>query len=342
MSPSPQRRQGRRTMLAVLLYIAAFAAPPARAADHIKVGTVSSLGSAPIFVAAAKGYFKDEGLDAELVPFESAQPVAVAVTSGDIDFGSTGMTDAFFILANQGALKLIGAGTWERKGFQGLGIIESNQAYDGGLKTFEGFTGHSAAVTQTGTPLHYNLGTILAKHGVDFKTVRIVALQSNPNVASAIIGGQVDGAMLSSANIFALVNKGNARLMGWLSDELPAQQGDGTFTSAKIANSRPETVKHFLAAFRRAEKTWDDAFLDANGNRVDQPSAPEMIAIAAKGLNQPPEVIKLGLPYFDPESRVSVSDIQRALNWYEAQGLQKTHIDAQSLVDMRYATLMEK
>ncbi len=76
--------------------------------------------------------------------------------------------------------------------------------------------------------------------------------------------------MLSSGNAFALINKHSAHLLGWLGDELGDAQGDGTYTSTKNANDRPEMVKHFLAAFRQAEQSWDAAFLDANGNRADQ------------------------------------------------------------------------
>jgi len=115
----------------------------------------------------------------------------------------------------------------------------------------------------------------------------------------------------------------------------------GTFTSTKVANDRPETVRHFLAAFRKAAKLWDAAFIDADGNRADQPSAEEMIAIMAKGLNQPPDVIRRGLNYVEPEARVAVGDIQRMLDWYEAQGMQKVHIDARSMIDMRFAKLVE-
>ncbi|HLI19711.1 MAG TPA: ABC transporter substrate-binding protein [Stellaceae bacterium] len=310
---------------------------PARAAEKIKVAVVSSLGSAPILVAGAKGYFKDEGLDADFVHFDSAQPVAVAVVAGDVDFGSTGLTGAFFTLANQGILRLIGAGTWERPGFQGLGLIVSDQAWNQGVHSIEALKGHSVAITQTGTALHHSLYLMLKKHGIDLKDVRVLPLQSNPNVASAVTGGQADAAMLSSGNAYSLIDKNAAHLLGWLGEEMGEAQGDGTYTSTKNANERPDVVKHFLAAFRKGEQTWDSAFLDAKGNRADQGSAPEMIAIVAKGLGVPEQVVKLGVPYFDPQARVSVADVQGALDWYYAQGMIKTKIDAKKITDFRYA-----
>jgi NitT/TauT family transport system substrate-binding protein len=219
--------------LAAALFAVSLGAPSAVAAEKVKVAVVSSLGSAPIFVADAKGYFKDEGLDVELVHFDSAQPVAVAVAAGDIDFGSSGLTGAFFTFADNGVLKLIGAGTWERKGFQGLGLIASNRAWDSGVKTIAALKGHSVAITQTGTALHYALYLMLKKYNVDLKDERVLPLQSNPNVASAITGGQADGALLSSGNAFALINKNSAHLLGWLGDELGEAQGDGNLDEGR-------------------------------------------------------------------------------------------------------------
>lgn len=323
--------------LGVWFIDSAMFAPPAQAADKIKVAVVSSLASAPILVADAKGFFKDEGLDADFVHFDSAQPVAVAVAAGDIDFGSTGLTGAFFTLANNGVLKLIGAGTWERPGFQGLGLIVSDQAWDKGVHSIEALKGHSVAITQTGTALHYSLYLMLKKHGVDLKDVRVLPLQSNPNVASAVTGGQADAAMLSSGNAYSLINKHAAHLLGWLGDEMGEAQGDGTYTSAKNANERPDVVRHFLAAFRKGEQTWDAAFVDAKGNRVDSADAPQMIAIVAKGLGVSEDVVRQGLPYFDPQARVSIADVQGALDWYYAQGMIKAPIDARKITDFRYA-----
>lgn len=325
--------------LAMAAIMLAVGAMDSVAAEHIKIGIVRSLGGAPVFIAKEKGFFAAEGFDAELVLFDAAQPIAVAATSGDIDFGTTGMTAAFFTLASQGALKLIGAGTWEHPGFQSIGFLVSNQAYASGVKSFKDLGGRSVAITQLGTPLHYNLARVLEKYGVDLKTVRVLALQSNPNVGSALTGGQADAAVQTAANAYPLVQRGDARMLGWVGDELPPGQSEGTFTATKLANEKPETVKRFLNAMRKGERTWDEAFTGAGGKREDQATAPELIAIAAKVLNQPPEIVKLGIAYYDPQSRVSVTDVRRVVEWYKSQNMLKGEIDIDALIDKRYAIL---
>ena len=57
-----------------------------------------------------RGYFANEGLDAEFKFFQAAQPIAAAAVAGDIDVGFTALTGGFFNLAGRGALKVIGGG----------------------------------------------------------------------------------------------------------------------------------------------------------------------------------------------------------------------------------------
>ncbi|HEY1506798.1 MAG TPA: hypothetical protein VGF92_21020, partial [Stellaceae bacterium] len=117
----------------------------------------------------------------------------------------------------------------------------------------------------------------------------------------------------------------------------PMAQSEGTFTTTKMANDHPDIVRRFLAAFRKASATWDAAFTDAAGKRADQPSAPEIVAIAAKYVGQPESVIKLGINYFDPQARLRMSDIQEPIDWFTSQGMMKPGIKAEQLVDKRYA-----
>jgi len=132
-----------------------------------------------------------------------------------------------------------------------------------------------------------------------------------------------------------LVERGDAKLLGWAADELGAGENTVTFTSDRIARERPDTVRRFLAAFRKGSATWDSAFLDAHGNRKDQPNAPEMLGIVADALHQP-AVIARGVGYFDPENRIVLADLQDLVDWYAASGMIKTHIDAAAMIDQRF------
>jgi NitT/TauT family transport system substrate-binding protein len=322
---------------------ASFDAAVAVAGDLVRIGYVgTSLASLPIVVADAKGFFTAQGLDAKLMPFQSSQPIALAIASGDADFGTTGLSEPFFVLGHQGTLKIIGGDTVEHKGFHGLGFVASNQAYEAGLTSVAKLGGHSVGITQPGSPLEYSMALVLDKYGIDLKTVRVMGLQSNSNVASALTGNQVDAAIMSSANLYAVVTRGGAKQIGWLDEEVHGADVSGTVTSTRFANERPATVKRFLAAFRQGAQAWDAAFLDAQGNRADQPNAGAMIALVAKGLGQPEDVVRRGLNYVDPEARITLGDLQRMLDWYEARGLQKFHVDAATLVDTRYAKLTDR
>src|SRR5665213_2590566 len=190
---------GRSTMSVYalrLLLLAQFcagvlAAPaPAQADEAIKIGVVKTLAVGPIFVAQERGYFAREGLAAELVLVDSAEPIAVAAASGAIDFGVTGLSAGFYSLAGQGVLRIIAAGNREMPGFKNAGYIVSNRAYDGGLTALDKLAGHSVAVTQVGGMLHYDLGLAIERYGLDAKTIRVLAVQSNTNMSTTIAGGQ--------------------------------------------------------------------------------------------------------------------------------------------------------
>ena len=309
------------------------------AANKVKIGVVRSLGGAPAYIALAKGYFAAEGLDAELVFFESAQPVSVAVAGGDVDFGTTGLTAAFFNLASQGTLRIISSSTWETPGFQNSGFLVSNQAYAAGLTALKDIGGHTAAITQSGTPLHYLLAQAAAKYQIDFATMRVLLLQSNPNVATALTGGQTDVAVQTAGPAYAVIGKGGARLLGWAGDELPRQQGEAVFTSAKMANEHGDVVSRYMRAYRKAMAYVHAAFADDSDKRRDGPAADEIVALTAKYIDQSPDIVKRGFPFFDPEGRIVAQNYVDLAAWYKAQGMLKGEVDMMTLIDRRYALL---
>jgi len=329
-----------QAIIARFLLAASVLAPavPALASDRITVGTVASGGGASIFVAEALGLFTANGLDAKIVQFSAAHELSTAAAAGNIDFGSTGINAPLCVFANEGKIRIIGSGGEEHPGFHTVGFIVSNKAYGEGLHGLRDLGGHSIATTQFGGAFQYDIDVALNKYGIAENTVRILGLQTNGNIASAISGGQVDAAVQSASGVYALVTPGKAKVLGWVGDELGNRQTAYTFTTGTMAKDHPDIVRRFLNAFRGAGAAWNRAFMDANGDRQDQPEAQHMIGIVAGTLNLPPESIAKGIGYFDPEARLKLADLQDLLDWLHQKGMIKTKMDARSLIDSRFAS----
>ena len=310
---------------------------PRVSAETIRFGVTKIANCSPIALALAKGYFEKEGLQPNLTVFEAQAPIAVALASGDLDFGDAAETAALYNLAAGGRLRIIASGAAEAPTFHALAILASNQAYAAGLKAPRDLAGHSFALTQMGTGLQYGLGRVAAKEGFDIKTVKLLPLQSNPNIASAIAGGRADAAIFDSTNALPLVEKGEAKIIGWVGDLTGYTPAFLIFASRDMLDHHADTVKRFLAAYRLAVRDYYDAFTDAKGVRKDGPTADATLAVIAAWVGQDPARVKLGLPYFDPEARIDISALQDQIDWYRSIGAIKTRVRASAVVDRRYA-----
>jgi NitT/TauT family transport system substrate-binding protein len=311
-------------------------------AETVKVGISKLLSYPGVPIAIERGYFKEQGIDAEMVFFDSAQPIAVGVASGGVDFGVAGLSAGFYTLAAQGQLRLIAGSAGEQPGFYNLTFLASNKAYEGGLKSVKDLPGHDVAITQLGTSLHYSIGLAAEKFGFPLSAIAIKPLQSNSNVASALTGGTVAVGVMPGTPTLGLVQKGEIKRLGWVGDLTPGWTGSALFTSTKTANDRGDLVKRFLVAYRKALHDYHDAFATADEKRKDGPTAPAIIALLAKFTDTAPEDIDRATPYIDADGRVDNADIARQIAWYKSQNLLRGEVNADVLVDSRYAIPLPK
>jgi NitT/TauT family transport system substrate-binding protein len=304
-------------------------------AEKLRVGYPTAAPVAPIFIAQEKGYYAAEGLDVELVPFDAAGPIPVAITSGSVDIALAGSTASFFSLAGQGAVKIIAGAVHEVPGFHAEAVVATNKGYAAGVTSLKDLGGHSLATTTIGSSFYYALGLVAEKHAIDLKSLRIVQTQQNANTVSAVAGDQVDFAVGTFTGFTPLIHEGKAKLLAYIGDEVPWQIAF-ILTSSKIADSQPATVEHWLAAYRHAAKDYHDAFTNAEGAREDQAGAPAILAIMEKYLKQSAERLDSNVGYVDPEGRLDVPDVHHQAEWFAAQGLVKGKPDADKIIASRY------
>src|SRR5438270_1294890 len=295
----------------------------ARADDVLKarIGVLRLSSSAPVFVEQDKGYCRDAGLDIELKFFDAAQPIAVATTSGDIDFGITAFTAGLYNLAGKGTLKVIGGMSREKPGYPLIGYFASNNAYAAGLKTPKDLAGKRVAVTQVGSSFHYSLGLLADKYGFKLADVKIIPLQSLSNAAAALKGETVDAALLPISTARKLVDEGGAKFLGWVGDETPWQLG-AVFASPRTLTNHAMITK-LLAALVRADREYHDVILAAvkDGKAPINETTKPLLEIIAKYTNLPMEQVVGNCAYIDPDGKLDVKNVDNQIAWLQEQGL---------------------
>jgi NitT/TauT family transport system substrate-binding protein len=311
------------------------ASSSAYANESIKIGSLKAANVGAAFIAREKGYFAAEGLDVDFSYFDSAQPVAVGVASGSLDFGCTSTSAGMYTLAGQGVIRIISGMYSEAPGFHNFGIMASLKAYAAGVKTYKDLPGHSVAISQVGSPVHYSLALIAEKYRLDLKSMTIEPLQGIPQIVSAIEGNQVDAAVNTATAINPLLLNHKAELLGWIGDEAPWQAAV-TMTTTKRLAEKPQTVEAFLRAFKRGAREYHDAFTGPGETRRDGPNAAEVLAILSKYTGQPPEQIKLSVAYVDGDARVDVKDIYHQIAWFKEQKMLKDDVDPAKVMDTKY------
>src|SRR6267143_1369560 len=328
----------RLAFASLLAMMALTASPDARADEALKakVGVLRLSSSAPVFIAQDKGYFRDAGLEIELKFFDAAQPIAVATTSGDIDFGITAFTAGLYNLAGKGTLKVIGGMSREKAGYPLIGYFASNSAHAAGLKTPKDLAGKRVAVTHVGSSFHYSLGLLADKYGFKLSEVKVLPLQSLSNAAAALKGETVDAALLPISTARTLMDSDGAKFLGWVGDETPWQLG-AVFASPKTLTNGALVTK-LLAALARADREYHGVILASvrDGKADINEKTKPLLEIIAKYTNLPVEQVVGNCAYIDADGKLDVKNVGNQIERLQEQGFVDKGFNADAIIAKEY------
>src|SRR5713226_8509706 len=211
----------RRLVPLLLAALLAGLGPGAAAAQPaVKVGVLKLTSSAVLFVGVEKGFFKEYGVDPELVFFQAAAPIATALAAGQLEVGATGLTAALYNIVLGGEqLWIVADKGREWPGYPLTGIVVQRELWDSGaVRTVKDLKGHRIGVTQLGSTFHYHLGNILEKDGLTLADVKVVPLQAMPATVEALKGRQVDAILVPQPFPGATEAQGFGKILAWAGD----------------------------------------------------------------------------------------------------------------------------
>jgi NitT/TauT family transport system substrate-binding protein len=320
-----------RRLVLVLLALLVLAARPAAAQDRPRVGVLKLTSSAPIFVGIEKGFFKQFGVEPELVYFQAAAPIATALAAGQIDVGATGLTAATYNIVLGGEkLWIVADKGREWPDHRLTAIVVHRDLHEAGVRTVADLRGRRIGVTQLGSTFHYQIGNILEKEGMALKDVTVVPLQAMAAALEALKGKQVDAVILPQPFPGRAEADGFGRILAWGGDLFPWQIAT-VFYSRAFAADRARAVG-FMKGYVKSSRHYFDAVLAGRPG----PARDEVVAITARYTGAPVPVIRLGLPYQDRNGRLWVEDIRRQMTWWHRHGFMKATIPLEDIVDTSF------
>ena len=210
----------------------------------IKIGEVThSIFYAPMYVSDKLGYFKDEGLDVEILLTSGADKVTSAVISGDVQIGFCGSESTIYVYNQKEKDYLINFAGLTKK--DGSFLVSRDKTKKFNIKDLKGK--HIIAGREGGMPA-MTLEYALNKNGIKTEELNFDTSIDFASTTGAFIGGTGDYVSLFEPTASEIEEKGYGKIVasvGELGGEVP-------YTSYIAKKSYIENNKDIIKKFTRA------------------------------------------------------------------------------------------
>ncbi|HEY8371006.1 MAG TPA: ABC transporter substrate-binding protein [Thermodesulfobacteriota bacterium] len=244
-------------LLAVALAVAVTAGfALARSADAapLRIGYSTWVGYGPLFLARDLGYFREAGVEVEMVLVEDPKVRFTALAAGQLD-GLVSTVDTLVLYLKQG------------NEYQHVLALDDSAGGDGlvankAIADVKGLKGKKVALVE-GSVSHFFLAVLLRRNGLGLRDVQIVNVDSAGNAATAFIAKQVDGAVTwephltrakTTAHGHELVS--SAKTPGLITDTLIFRRS--------VIETRAREIQAIAKGWDRAVAYWKERPDDAN------------------------------------------------------------------------------
>lgn len=230
------------------------AGTPAETLTTVKVGNVTSLLFAPLYVALEKGYFEEQGIEVQLEPVQAGQDAMVFLANGQLDFVLAGYSAAIFNAVGRGLdLKVIAPmGIQPAEGDPSPLVVRTELVDSGEVTTAADLKGRKIAVLGgAGATGSFLTALRLQKAGLTLEDVELVNVGLADQEA-ALSTGAVDAALMSEPYSSKAISSGVGKAVDV--GALAGVNASGLITSGTMLREKPAVVTGFVAALLKAAR----------------------------------------------------------------------------------------
>lgn len=213
----------------------------------VKVAEVAhSIFYAPQYIAHKKGYFKDEGLDVEIILTPGADKVASAVLSKDVQIGFCGSEQSIYVYNSGKKDYLVNFASLTKR--DGSFIVSRKKEKNFKLENLKGK--YIIGGRKGGMP-EMTLEYTLKENGINLDDVTIDTSVEFASMAATFISGTGDYVTLFEPNATTLEKEGKGYVVGYLGE----YGGKVPYTSYNALKSyiknNPDTIQKFTNSINK-------------------------------------------------------------------------------------------
>lgn len=275
----------------------------------VRVGAVPVMIFAPLFVADAKGYFAEEGIQVDIQRGAGGSEPLAPLATGELDvvFGGAGAGLFNYAARNlrindDPGFRIVAGVHSERAPLTSPLVVSADRFNSGEITSVADLDGGRVAINSTGAATEYWLYEALRLGGVDFNNVEVVSV-AFPDVAAALntdSADRIDAAILGEPLVSFAEQDG---LVVRLSDDFVDDfQATFLYMSTDFIENDRETAVGFVRAYVRAVR-----FLADN----ETWSGEEVSGILEEATGVPAAINSTAArPYYPLNGQVDVEDLE--------------------------------
>jgi len=269
---------------------------------RIAVGGQNQMVYLPTTLARELGFYREEGIDAELQDLAGGAKALQALVGGSADVVS-GFYDHTIQMAGEGR-ELIAFVTMLR--FPGL-VLVTSPASAGTIAKIEDLKGRIAGVTTAGSSSQMLLTYMLQRHGVAPDTVSITAIGSAATAVAALEHGTVDAGMVADPAFTLLVRRNpGMRVLEDLRSEAGVKEAFGVSAyPASVLYAKGEWIRANHETAARLARAITRTLAWMHSHTAEEIAAKMPKAFRGEDDVLYAEALKASMPMFSPDGMMA-------------------------------------
>src|SRR5262245_12561259 len=296
----------------------AAAPPPAPVKVRYAIQNASSYMAA--FIASDRGYFQQEGLDVELIPFSSTSEMIPSMATDQVEVAGVGTNAAMWNAVARGViLKAVLDGATMRRGRGTIALVIRKPIYDAGRgHALTDLRGLNLSMTPPGigSTVGCALATALQRVGMSPDDLTISPVPITDQLV-ALANGAVDGGLLGEPSLAQAIRQETVvKVMGM--DEMYPNFTLGVVGFSPGFYAQRPAAKALVRAYIRATRDYDNAVTGRSGEA--ERVAVDAIFASHTGLSPATvrDVVPVGL---NPNGLPNRESVTACYSFFREQGL---------------------